>query len=222
MELDSVIKNHRKLFNNERIPYLSIDNQKKRFIFSRKISGENLIIRYPFSKIKTYRDYSNMLLQCQEKHQIFEDEATLKDENDRSSDIQQLVGIEKLFKRHSDKKVSKKFSRGVKKAMKNHRRNTKLRLQRRERKRIRFIKCAPLPLKMRLAETLQTFTYDSAGLEESRKNNIDPFQMTDTTYEKLRTTAEKFHGVKMKIHRGLGTYSLRQYKKNKRKKILIK
>ena len=206
MELDGKIKDYRVLFNNERIPCLSIDTTKKRFIFSRKIKGKNLKVRFSFSKILTYRNYANMIAECKIQNDEFE-----KYIEDSQLKIKPYKPYIKNFSVNTiSNSFREKFESIEKKSEKKKKNNERRRNINQQRKRIRFVNSIPKPLKMKLVDDIKTSHLKGEDFEKIRKMKIDYKRMTPEVYHSIKETAKKW-GVEVDNSKEIGTKSIRNY-----------
>jgi hypothetical protein len=179
MELDSVIKNHRTIFNNHRIPGLSLELSGKRYVFSKKINKKNMKLRFPWSTVKTVRDYANMIEKCKQYAFKFEHDI----ESERQKRLERSRNHARKV-RHAFCHYDDKDPLGLKRLDDKWARNKRRRLPRQDRKRLRFRQAIPMPLKLKLMETLLKST--EKELEEIRrklkKKEITATNMTASHY----------------------------------------
>ena len=214
MELDEKIKNHRVLFNNDRIPGLSLDNGKKRYVFSRRVKGRNLRLRFPFSRIQTIRDYANMIEECRRENENYETEKT-------QIEIERKENLKKKSKKHTwHLNVSEKFRRSTEKfkkwEMKKQKKNETRRKITQRRKRIKFINSIPKATKMKLIDDIKSSEMEGKEIEEIRKMNVDYEKMTPEIYQNMLGNAMA-NNVRVENQTELGTKSLTRYKSKKGK-----
>lgn len=206
MEHDDKIKDYRVLFNNQRIPCLSIDAAKKRFVFSRKIKGKNLKVRYPFSKILTYRNYADMIAECKVANEEFE-----KDIEDQQPKIKPYKSYLKGFSENPVSKPLKEiFKKMEKKFTKKKKHNERRRNKNKQRKRIHFINSIPKVLKMKLVDDIKRSNLDGEDLDWIREMKMDYEKMTPEFYYSIKETAKQ-SGVDVDNFNKIGTRSVRKY-----------
>ena len=223
MDLNTKV-NHKLVYRKERIPGLSIDITKKRFVFSRKYHGRNIKIRFTFSKIKNGNDYVMILNECKSEAERFQRETDEQDELAKKQKENKLKDSKKKREFYSringinTDESDKFFERMTRRDNKIKFFNFNRRTVRQEKKRLKFKNSITNLMKTKLIEDIKASRTDFEDVLKINAIQVKFEKFTPKIFYEMKEILEydNRNEVKNESTLGLGTKSVIVYINNRK------
>lgn len=198
MKLEDKIP-RRRLSKSEKIPGLHLDLTKKRYVFSKKFHGENMRIRFNFSKILTNYDFVSMINECRDEAYKFENKIKEKERKSIVLKVWKKRSMHFQLGMISVNKTNEKLKNFIKTNDKLKKLRNRKSTIRNEKKRSRFFNFITPLMKIHLVEDLKRLKmYSGVGKFFGLKKKSDYQKINSELFYKIKNYIEQEKSVEEK------------------------